>query len=343
MQRLRGAQLEAGGAFEAAASCFLAAGAPAAAAAALARRGTRDAVSAAARIAAEAAAAADGGHDAQQSGSSGAGGGSGGGSQLAALASQLAQRAAELRAPEAPRQRGAPVEAGPCAEPAGGSAGPWDTAAMAVAAGRQPRTLEPQAAAGADQPPVVVFSSSSPLHGDLIEFDSDDVPPPPAAPMSPPLGSQQIGSGCTGPRQSTNRGEVAADGGRGSGANAANAAASDPSKDNIPMSRALAMRPRQTAGAMSADAGGASGFAPPGQRQRYTSGALLGVCGNLARAAPPGQGFVAPDKAHARMAELDILLPELPPPPQGPPPPPPEDQSPPEPLPSEMEAGARSC
>ena len=85
VQRMWGGQLEAAGALEAAACCFLQSGAPAAAVTALGRRGTAGAVAAAAKIAAAAAVEAD---PAAGVGSSSSG------SELRQLADQLRGRAA---------------------------------------------------------------------------------------------------------------------------------------------------------------------------------------------------------------------------------------------------------
>lgn len=92
------------------------------------------------------------------------------------------------------------------------------------------------------------------------------------------------------------------------------------------MSRALAMRPWQLPGyraAASAAPGASSGSVEGAmttafERHRYSRDQLLGVCGGMAVGKTPAQAFAAADKACARAAELDILLPELPPPPPSP-------------------------
>lgn len=89
-------------------------------------------------------------------------------------------------------------------------------------------------------------------------------------------------------------------------------------KQTIPMSQALAVRPwqlRSCAAGTADGSGGGEDMLRPGQQLAYSSDQLLCMCGAMAHGRAPGEAYVAAEKARARAAELDILLPQLPPPP----------------------------
>ena len=274
-----GGQLEAAGAPEAAACCFLQSGAPAAAAAALARRGTAGAIAAAAEIAAAAAAVAD-----PAAGS----GGSGKVAELRQLAQQLQARAA-------------------AAAGSGDSTGA-DSAAAADAHMPVETGTSQLGPTGALEAPVVVVSSGASAVGA-------------AAIVAAPATTEAEAA----PEAAATAGHVKGGLSNGTGDPAA-AVACAAERETIPMSRALAMRPWQLPGyraaasaAPGASSGGVEGAMTTAfERHRYSRDQLLGVCGGMAVGKAPGQAFVAADKACARAAELDILLPELPPPPPPP-------------------------